>query len=158
MDAAEYFNGIRLSAARIAEVARTLSALEQCHEQYQSWKTKGAGGGHGVGTTSDPTAVMAEAHIGLPDLIAGTRREYEALTDELAGCGDVLEAVAREVSPIAAEALELWSIDRAGTWTEVAEEMRMSRREVCRARDLAFCWCNHHIVFANHTCPRIQLD
>lgn len=74
------------------------------------------------------------------------------------GVVDVLEVVSREVSPIAAEALELWSIDRAGTWTEVAEEMRMSRREVCRARDLAFAWCNHNIVFANHTCPRIQLD
>ena len=158
MEAAAYFNGIRLSAARIADVARTLSALEQCQEEYQSWKTKGSGGGHGVGTTSDPTARMAEAHIGLPDLIAGTRREYEALADELADCGHVLEVVSSEVSPVAAEALELWAIDRAGTWTEVADEMRMSRREVCRARDLAFVWCNHHIVFANHTCPQIQLD
>jgi hypothetical protein len=158
VDAAAYFNGIRITSARIEEVSRTLSALRQCECDYQSWKTKGAGGGHGGGTTSDPTARMAEAHIGLPDLIASTQREYEALADEIADCGHVLEVISREVSPTAATALELWAIDRAGTWSEVAEEMQTSRRAVCRARDLAYAWANRYIVFANHNCPRFLVD
>ena len=157
MDASEYFIHIRQCSARIADVARTLSALEQCEGDMSTWRTRGSGGGHGVGTTSDPTASMACDRMGLPDHIADTRREYEALADEIAACGELLETVGREVSKDAADALELWAIDRAGTWSEVAEEMGVSRRTVARLRDQAFAWLNHHMVFANHNCPRNRL-
>lgn len=158
MDASEYFNHIRQSSARIADVARTLSALEQCEGDMSTWRTRGSGGGHGVGTTSDPTASMACDRMGLPDHIADTRREYEALADEIAGCGDVLETVGREVSADSADALELWALDLAGTWSEVADEMGVSRREACRLRDQAFAWLNRHMIFANHSCPRFRLN
>ena len=159
MGASEYFNHIRVCSARIADVARTLSALEQCEGDMSTWRTRGSGGGHGVGTTSDPTACMAEARLGdLPERIASARREYETLADEIAGCADVLETVGREVSADSADALELWALDLAGTWSEVADEMGVSRREVCRLRDQAFAWLNHHMIFANHSCPRFRVD
>jgi L-rhamnose isomerase len=101
---------------------------------------------------------MACDRMGLPDHIADTRREYEALADEIAACGELLETVGSEVSKDAADALELWALDLAGTWSEVAEEMGVSRRTVARLRDQAFAWLNHHMIFANHSCPRFRVD
>ena len=144
MEAWRYFAHVREVAATLDGLGAELCALIECDEQCLSHKTKGDACGHGVGTTSDPTARMAEARLSMPERIASARRAYDNACDEVGEALSVIHRVHGEVSPLAAEALELWAVDRAPTWTDVASELHVSYKTVARARDKAYTWLDSH--------------
>ncbi|MDO4539142.1 MAG: hypothetical protein Q4B54_13340, partial [Coriobacteriales bacterium] len=88
-------------------------------------------------TARDAERRMAE----LDSLIDAVEAQRAALEDTLAEeYGTALDCVRAEVGPRNAEALELYYLDPAPTWSDVAREMGMSYRHVCRLRSEAYEW------------------
>jgi DNA-directed RNA polymerase specialized sigma subunit len=93
------------------------------------------------GSTSDPTATQAINRMdGLSEQIERltvAANERERIVGE---CLRMLDAMRRELGERYAVVLELYYVDRAPTWSDVAHEMGVSRRAVCRLRDEAYDW------------------
>lgn len=142
MTARDFFETVRACAGRLDGMHRELRGLTQARDECLPWQAKGSalfasmGGSH-----SDPTATEAQSRItGLDGQIATLSAQVDEC-ERIVGEGlRALDAMRRALGERHADAMELYYVDGAGTWSEVAWEMGVSRRTVCRLRDEAFLW------------------
>lgn len=143
----EYMSRARLAAQRIEPLTRELAALDDQLAAAQVWKTKADSVGHGKGTTSDPTAQTAEELLErLPRQMADVQADLTECKRIVGDCLAVLNDIGESVGRDAALALEIYWIDGAETWSEVAEELGTSLMLTCRMRDQAYRWMSHHNI------------
>ena len=137
---------VRAAAEAIEPKVREIAALEDARACTLPWQTRsGAGGGAHVGAHCDPTASEAERRMASLDaLIAGKRHELDVLTDTVGECGAALDRMRHMLGERHAQAIELYYIDRADTWSEVAGEMGLSYRWVTSLRNEAYAWIEVH--------------
>ena len=139
--AVDYFERVRSAAARLEPCQRELSALEEAEREVTPWTPTGGGGGGSKFGHSDPTASAAEGRAeGLSRALDAKRAELDALEGVIGDCLVVLEGVRRGMGAREAEAMELYYVDRAGTWSEVAWELGCSLSTVQRMRDKVISW------------------
>lgn len=132
---------VRSCAAAIDPLVREMSGYEDARDSMLPWRSTTRGGGSAIGAHSDPTASAAERRMAeLEDLIAESRRRLVALQDVVGECGGVLTRMAVELGERHAQAIELYYIDVADTWSEVAREMGISYRHLSRIRNQAYAW------------------
>ena len=136
-----WLESVRRASAEIEPLVREIRALEDARAEMLSWRTKASGSGHGAGAHSDPTATAAEQRMcELDDLIDGKRAEWERKVAYVGACGEVLERMGEAIGEKHREALELYYVDCADTWSEVACEMNVTYRRVCQLRTEAYAW------------------
>lgn len=137
---------VRSSAEAIEPLVREIAALEDARTRTLPWQTRSGGGGGGsIGAHSDPTASEAERRMAsLDTLIASKRHELDVLTDTVGECGAALDRMRHTMGERHAQAIELYYIDRADTWSEVASEMDVSYRHLGRLRNQAYAWIEVH--------------
>lgn len=141
--ATEWLEQVRIASGRIEWLTRELSALEDARAQCVPWRTKGSGVSVASGGLhSDPTQSEAFAREGLEERIEVTRHALDECQSIVGDCLRLLDSVSRHVSPRASLALEIYYIDRAATWSEVAREMGRARSSVGFLRDQALTWLN----------------
>ena len=98
-----------------------------------------------MGTHSDPTATLAQARISeLDAMVADVQAKLNERIRLVGECGELLMRMERELGRRYRDVLEIYYIDRAGTWSEVAEELGISLRTVIRERDKAIEWLDVH--------------
>ena len=148
MGAREWLELVRECAARIEPLHRELSALEDARRDCLPWQCKGSAMYASMGGThSDPTASEAQARIdGLDEQIGRVRAEYDECVGVVGECLRMLEAMRQELGERYAEVLELYYVDRADTWSEVAWEMGITYRHVQRLRDVAYEWIDARMM------------
>lgn len=138
--ATRLMESVRYACARIEGCARGLALLEAAERDVTPWQPRSHGnaGGGGCG---DPTASLAVARIeGLAKDIEAKRAEYFVLEHTIGKGLKAIESVRRHVSERAANVLDLYYVDRLPTWSEVGEELGISRSTVQRDRDRALDW------------------
>lgn len=136
-----WLDSVRHAAAEIEALGREITALQDARDEMLSWRTKASGAGHGAGAHSDPTAAAAEQRMcELDDLILARQGEWERKVAHVGTCGEVLDDMAQSVGEKHSKALELYYIDCADTWSEVACEMGVTYRRVCQLRTEAYAW------------------
>lgn len=132
----------RRASAAIEGATRELAALEDAMRECTTWGPRGGGARP---AHPDPTQSMACARIGtLASRIEDGRAEKERMEDEIGAALRMIEGVRREVGEAHAEALELYYLDGASTWSEVAEEMGVHRNTARLWRDEAISWLEAH--------------
>ncbi len=147
MTAREWFDRVRKSAGAIEPCQSSLRALVEARELMEPWGTGGGGGSKAP--HSDPTATAAMSRMdGLESTIKDLEAELESHTDIVGEGLKVLEAVSSVVGDKHAQALELYYIDRADTWSDVACEMGLSVKPVRNMRDHALQWVDAHVKLA----------
>lgn len=148
MGAREWLELVRECAARIEPLHRELSALEDARRDCLPWQCKGSALYASMGGThSDPTASEAQARIdGLDEQIARVRAEYDECVGVVGECLRILDAMRRELGERYAECVELYYVDRADTWSEVATELGVSRMHLYRMRSTAWAWMDAFLV------------
>lgn len=100
-----------------------------------------------MGTHSDPTASQAMGRISeLERRILEVQARLDECVQIVGDCGTVLMRMAQELGPRYADAIEIYYIDRADTWSEVAHEMGVTRMSVWRYRDVAYAWIDEHVL------------
>ena len=135
---------VRSCAAAIDPLVREMSGYEDARESMLPWRSTSRGGS-AIGAHSDPTASAAERRMAeLEDLIAESRRRLVALQDVVGECGSALARMAVELGERHAQAIELYYVDVADTWSDVAREMGGHRQTVWRLRDEAYAWIETH--------------
>ena len=141
-----WLNRVRAAASSIEPFVREIAALEDARACTLPWQTRSGGGGGGsVGAHSDPTASEAERRMASLDaLIASKRHELDVLTDTVGECGAALDRMRHTLGERHAQAIELYYIDGADTWSEVANEMGCHRQTLWRLRDEAYAWIEVH--------------
>lgn len=136
-----WLDRVRRASAAIEGAVRELAALKDAKAKTLVWRTSGAGTATGAGTHSDPTASEAERRMGELDvLIVEAERRLVLLQDQVGECGTMLDCMGEELGRRHAKAIELYYIDLAPTWSEVAEEMECSYRWLCKLRENAYAW------------------
>ena len=148
MRAYEWLARVRLASSRIEGLCRELSVLEDARRDCLPWQTRGSAT-HGSmgGTHSDPTATEAQARIeGLDERIADVRAACDECERIVGDCLRMLDTMRCELGERHAEVLELYYVDRADTWSEVAWEMGISRMHVWRLRDVAYSWMGRRLL------------
>lgn len=136
-----WLESVRRASAEIEPLACEIRALEDARAETLGWRTKASGTGHGAGAHSDPTATAAEQRMcELDDLILAKRGEWERRVAEVGACGEVLEHMGASIGEKHKDALELYYVDCADTWSEVACEMNVTYRRVCQIRTEAYAW------------------
>ena len=140
--ARRWLDSIRRAAISIESLVREISALEDARDEMLGWRTKGTGPGtHGMGAHSDPTATAAEQRMcELDELIDAKRGELQRKIADVGACGDVLSAMAMSIGMGHAKAIELYYIDCAPTWSDVAYEMGVNVKRLYRLRIEAYAW------------------
>ncbi len=147
MTAREWFERVRRSAAAIEPCRQNLAALVEAKELMEPWGTGGGGGSKAA--HSDPTATTAMSRMdGLEAAISDLRNELDAHVDIVGEGLKVLEAVRSVVGKKDAETLELYYVDCASTWSDVAAEMGLSVKTVRMMRDYALFWVDKHVKLA----------
>lgn len=132
---------VRAASAAIEPLVREMSGYEDARDSMLPWRSTPRGGGSAIGAHSDPTASQAERRMAeLEDLIADRRRRLVALQDVVGECGGVLARMAEELGERHAKAMELYYVDVADTWSDVAREMGVSYRHLGRIRNQAYAW------------------
>ena len=121
----------------------------EAYDSMLPWATTGRGSG-GHGTHSDATAAQAMARSESYDvLIADKRAKLDALYDIVGDCGRVLMRLGDALGDECSLALELYYVDVAYTWSDVADEMGVTRRQLSRIRDKSYEWieenCDAHL-------------
>ena len=140
-----WLDSVRRAAAGIEPLVREIRALEDARDEMLGWRTKASGSGHGAGAHSDPTAATAEQRMcELDDLIEGKRGEWERKVAYVGTCGEVLERMGEAIGEKHAFALELYYVDGADTWSDVACEMRISRTRLWQMRIESYAWIDTH--------------
>lgn len=140
--AGEWWECVRRSARAIEPTLRELDALADADEECLSWYPSG-GGSSARGGTSDPTADMALRRThDLDRIIAETQARLDELEETVGDALRLLPMIAACVSARAAEVLELYYVDLADTWSEVADALGVSRETVRADRDAAIAWCD----------------
>lgn len=136
---------VRAASAAIEPLVREMSGYEDARDSMLPWRSTSRGGSSGVGAHSDPTASAAERRMAeLEDLIAESRRRLVALQDVVGECGSALARMGEELGERHAKAMELYYVDVADTWSDVAREMGCHRQTVWRLRDEAYAWIETH--------------
>ena len=148
MGAREWLEHVRECASVIDDLRRELSALEDAKRDCLPWQCKGSTLYASMGGThSDPTASEAQARMdGLDEQIGRVRIRYDECVRVVGECGEVLMRMAASLGDECAEVLEIFYIDCAATWSEVAWEMGMPYSTVIRRRDSAIAWLDEHLV------------
>lgn len=142
----EYLTGVRRAAMSIEPLRSELATLEEAAARGGCFERHGSGGPHGRGTTSDPTARAAEERIDtLPGRIADARGRLAEAGRVVGDCLAMLADMGRELGEGHALAVELYWVDGASTWSEVAEEMGRPVSTVWRMRDLAYRWMGENL-------------
>ena len=147
--ARDWLESVRHAAARIEPLIREIAAMQEAYDSMLPWATTGRGSG-GHGTHSDPTAAQAMARSESYDvLIADKRAKLDALYDIVGDCGRVLMRLGDALGDECSLALELYYVDVAYTWSDVADEMGVTRRQLSRIRDKSYEWieenCDAHL-------------
>ena len=137
-----WLESVRRASAGIEPLVREIRALEDARDDMLEWRTRATGAsGHGAGAHSDPTAKAAERRmVELEELIASKQAEWQRKIAQVGACGEVLEAMAMAIGEKHALAIELYYVDCADTWSEVACEMDVTYRRVCQLRTEAYAW------------------
>lgn len=140
--ARRWLDSIRRAAEAIEPLVRDISVLEYARDKMLGWRTRGSGSGaRGLGAHSDPTATAAEQRMcELDDLIESKRGELQRRIADVGACGEMLEAMAHTIGRNHATALELYYVDCADTWSDVAREMGVSVKTLYRLRVEAYAW------------------
>lgn len=142
--ARDWLETVRHAAARIEPLIREIAAMQEAYDSMLPWATTGGGSG-GHGTHSDPTAAQAMARSESYDvLIADKRAKLDALYDIVGDCGRVLMRLGGALGDECSLALELYYIDCAQTWTDVAYEMGLTRKQLWRIREKSYGWIEQH--------------
>lgn len=138
---------VRRASSNIEPLVREIAALEDARDQMLPWRS--GSGGHGGGAAhSDPTATEAERRMGdLDELIADRARRLDAMQGIVGDCGTMLGRMAECLGVIHAQAIELYYLDLADTWSEVAAEIGVSSRHLQRIRSDAYGWIEEHPMF-----------
>lgn len=132
---------VRAAARRIEPLVREMSALADARDEMLPWQARGAGGGSGAGAHSDPTAQEAERRmVELGRLIEERRQALAACQDHVGACLAVLGRMRVSLGERHATALELYYVDLAPTWSDVAGEMGCGISTIYRMRDKAYGW------------------
>ena len=146
MTAREWLELVRAAAGEIESLQRELSGLMAAHDQCVSWHTSHGGGGPCVGTHSDPTASLAQARMSeLDAMVADVRAKLDERINLVGECGELLMRMERELGRKYRDVIEIYYIDLADTWSEVACEMGITYRHVQRLRDVAYEWMDRHV-------------
>ena len=146
MTAREWLELVRAAAGEIEPLKRELSGLMAAHDQCVSWHTSHGGGGPCVGTHSDPTASLAQARMSeLDAMVADVKSKLDERINLVGECGELLMRMERELGRRYRDVLEIYYIDLADTWSEVACEMGITYRHVQRLRDVAYEWMDRHV-------------
>ena len=136
-----WLESVRRASAEIEPLVREIRALEDARAEMLSWRTKASSAGHGAGAHSDPTATAAEQRMcELDDLILAKRGEWERKVAHVGACGEVLEHMGDAIGEKHRDALELYYVDCADTWSDVACEMRISRTRLWQMRIESYAW------------------
>jgi DNA invertase Pin-like site-specific DNA recombinase len=146
MTAREWLELVRLAASEIEPFQRELAGLMAAKRDCLPWQTKGSTLYASMGGThSDPTASEAQARISeLDAMVADVKSKLDERIRLVGECGELLMRLRREMGAVCKDVLEIYYIDRAGTWSEVAEELGISLRTVIRERDKAIEWMDVH--------------
>ena len=140
-DARAWLESVRAASARIEPITREIAALEAAREHVQPWSCSGSGSGGGALAHSDPTAVEAERRMGeLDALIGDARARLDEAADAAGECLAALGRMSAALTPAHSGALELYYVDRAPTWSDVAREMDIGRTRLWQLRDEAYPW------------------
>ena len=140
-----WLESVRRASAEIEPLVREIRALEDARAEMLGWRTKASGAGHGAGAHSDPTATAAEQRMcELDDLILAKRGEWERRVAEVGACGEVLEHMGDAIGAKHKDALELYYVDCADTWSDVANEMGVSRTRLWQMRIESYAWIDTH--------------
>lgn len=132
---------VRAASAAIEPLVREIAALTEAKDAVQSWRTSGSGGGRAHGVHSDPTASQVERRMSeLGETIADRRRRLDAALRVVGECGIMLDRMRVSLGERHASALELYYVDVADTWSDVAREMGVSYRHLSRIRNQAYAW------------------
>ena len=145
MTARDWLDMVREASSHIEELQRELSGLLDAKRDCVPWTT-GSGGGGTAHTHSDPTASRAMGRAGLDDEIATVRATLDRCVEIVGQCGAAISNVELALGVECAEVLEIYYVDCADTWTEVAWETGMSYSSVIRRRDSAIAWLDEHLV------------
>lgn len=143
-----WLESVRRAAAEIEPLRREVDALSCARDECLPWQCKGSTLYASMGGThSDPTASEAQARMdGLDEQIGRVRVRYDECVCVVGECLRMLDAMRRELGERYAVVLELYYVDCAATWSEVACEMGMSRVHLYRIRDAAWSWADAYIV------------
>lgn len=144
--AAAWLDEVRRQAMQVEPLFREHSALADARDRYQTWRVKGSGVASVRGGVSDPTAAEAEARMAeLDHLLADVGAKLSHAQQAVGECLEALERMRACRMPSHAMALELYYVDCADTWSEVAREMRCSRRTAMRYRSEGIAWLDARI-------------
>lgn len=143
--ARSWLERVRAASSAIEPLVREIAALEEAMRTVQPWQSSGHDGGGTHGTHSDPTASQAERRMAeLAEVIADRRRRLEAAQDVVGECGAMLDRMRSALGDRHADALELYYVDRAPTWSAVACEMGCGKTRVWQLRCEAYAWLEQH--------------
>jgi hypothetical protein len=146
MTAREWLELVRAASGEIEPLKRELAGLMDAHDECVSWHTSHGGGGPCVGTHSDPTASLAQARISeLDAMVADVRAKLDERINLVGECGELLVRMGQELGQRYRDVLEIYYIDRADTWSEVAWEMDVTYRYVQMLRNVAYEWMDRHV-------------
>lgn len=138
-DAHAHLMRVRAASAALEPATRELRALIDARDEVTPWQH--GGGGSTRALHSDPTATSAQSRIdGLAPAIAEAEARIAALEATVADGLATIEGVRLALGSLCADVLELYYIDLADTWSEVARELGCPRSTACRARDRALAW------------------
>jgi hypothetical protein len=147
MTAREWLELVRQAASEIEPLQRELAGLEDAKRDCLPWQTKGSTLYASMGGThSDPTASEAQARISeLDAMVADVRTKLDERINLVGECGELLVRMGQELGQRYRDVLEIYYIDRADTWSEVAWEMDVTYRYVQMLRNVAYEWMDRHV-------------
>lgn len=138
-----WLDRVRRAAEAIEPLVREMRAMRDAYDQTLSWHT--SGGSTTRQTHSDPTASQAMARAqSYDEQMADMGRRLDALTDVVGDGGKVIGAMGDALGEDHSLALELYYIDCADTWSDVADEMGCSRTRVWQMRCESYAWIDAH--------------
>lgn len=140
-----WLESVRYAALRIEPLVREIAAMQDAYEQMLPWQSQGAGSGS-ARTHSDPTASQALARSeGFEINVERKQARLDVLTQTVGDCGRVLMRLADALTDEHSLALELYYVDCAATWSDVAEELGRSRKWLWQLRDEAYGWIESNV-------------
>ena len=143
-----WLESARTAAGQIEQVYREIAYVTAERDEAVRWGAGGGSSSHGP-MPSDPTAREAQRRVeGLEDALRTARETLADLQGVVGRCLAALDAMSRALSSRHAEALELYYVDRAPTWSDVASEMGIGRSTLFRLRDQAYAWLEECWVLA----------
>ena len=146
MTVLEWLDRVRDCAGRLDGLHQELLALIDARDACLPWQTKGSPmyGSMG-GSTSNPTMAEALSRMdGLDEQIDRLTVAANECERAVGDCLRMLDEMRRDLGERHADALELYYVDCADTWSEVALEMGRHRDTVRAWRDEAIAWIDAH--------------